>query len=95
MNNIILDIDNVEDLPDYKCCKFCNAIHHNCNRCLKNTHICNTCGKMTYECSTCSLEFLSLSLLKKHEKIDKICSKARKLSYISLENQVEKFIKKN
>lgn len=95
MSNVVLDIDNVDDLPDYKSCKFCNAIHHDCNRCLKNRHVCSSCGKMIYECSTCSSEFLSLSSLKNHEHTDKICSKAKKLSYISVKNQVKKFIGKN
>jgi hypothetical protein len=95
MSNVILNIDNIDEFPDYKSCKFCNAIHHDCNRCLKNTHICNSCGKMVYECSICNAEFLTLSSLKKHEQTNKICSRARKLPYVSLENQLKKFTGKN
>jgi hypothetical protein len=89
----VLDIDNIEDIPEPKICKFCNTIHHTCERCLKNSHMCLKCGKIIYFCSFCKEEFSTLSNLKKHDIEDKLCKKLKNLKEITVENQLQKFKK--
>jgi hypothetical protein len=91
--SVVLDIDNIDDIPDPKICKFCGAIHHSCLRCLKNSHMCLKCGKIYYFCSVCSEEFPTLSNLKKHETENTLCNKITNLKEITVENQLQKFKK--
>jgi len=91
--NIVLDIDNVDEIPDAIFCKFCNAIHYNCERCLKNSHMCLKCGKIYYFCIFCKEEFNTLTSFKKHDIQDGLCKKIKQLKEITVENQLQKFKK--
>lgn len=89
--NVVLDIDNIDDIPDPKTCSFCKAIHHTCIRCLKNSHMCSKCGKILYYCDICKEEFSAISMLKKHENENTFCKKIKEFKDISLESQLRKF----
>jgi hypothetical protein len=71
-------------------CEKCGIVHR-CKRCIKNTHICGKCGTMSYDCDICGTPQGSLSELKRHQFISKICKKARFLTARSFEEQIEKF----
>ena len=70
-------------------CSSCKTVHE-CKRCAKNMHICSVCGKMTHECDICGVMLDSISSIKKHQKLSKICKKTRTMTVRSLKEQMEK-----
>ena len=82
--------DDLEDVSDVYMCDKCN-MEHSCVRCNKKTHLCTNCGNMFHECEYCGKMMSSLSSLKKHNKLSKICIKSRSFTSASLQSQLEKF----
>lgn len=85
--------DEIGDLApscDNRICESCKT-KHTCERCVKNTHICRRCGRMSHECDICGSSLPSLASIKRHQAESKICRKARMMTQISLQDQVEKF----
>jgi hypothetical protein len=49
------------------------------------------CGTLSYDCDICGTTQGSLSELKRHHSISKICKKAKFLTATSFEDQLQKF----